>query len=121
MKKLMFLCIFILFGVFTIHSQNSNIRGNDNKISQKDWNDIGSSQYAIGLRTKNKKTISQIDFIQDYKDSILTETSKDQLSNSQLAKMPVYKPEGEYNMKIYEIDSTIQFYIKIHEPNQVEK
>ncbi|WP_339837939.1 hypothetical protein [uncultured Maribacter sp.] len=117
MRKLILLYIFTLFGIFTVHSQNSNISVNDYKISQKDWNDIGSSQYAIGFRTKKKKNIPQIDFIQDYKDSIIFENPKNQLSNSQLAKMPVYKPEGEYNMKIYKIDSTIQFYIKIHDPN----
>ncbi|SKB88082.1 hypothetical protein [Maribacter arcticus] len=117
MKKLVFLSIFTLFGIYTIHSQNSNILSNDYEISQKDWDDISYTQYAIGLRTKKKKTIPQIDFIQNYKDSILLETPKNQLSDTQLAKMPVYEPKGEYNMKIYEIDSTIQFYIKIHEPN----
>jgi hypothetical protein len=120
MKKLVFLSIFTLVGIFTIHSQdlqNSNNMGIDNQLSQKDWRDIGSSQYALGIRTQKKKTISQIDFIENYKDSILREIPSNELSNSQQAEMPVYKPEGEFNMKIYEIDSTIQFHIKINEPN----
>lgn len=119
MKKLVFLSIFTLLGIFTIHSQNSNSMDSDIKLSQKDWADISSSQYAIGLRTKKKKTIPQIDFIQGYKDSIFLETTKNQLSNSQLADMPVYKPEGEYQypMEIYEIENTTQFYIKVYGPH----
>jgi len=120
MEKLVFLSILTMAGIFTIHSQdykNPNKMGSANQISQKDWSNIGSSQYAIGIKAQKKKTIPQIDFIQDYKDSILLKAPKNPLSNSQLPKMPVYKPEGLYNMKIYEIDSTIQFYIKVHVPD----
>ncbi len=98
MKKIVFLCIFTVLGIFTIHSQNfqnSNKIGIDKQLSQKDWSDIGTSQYAIGLKTQ-KITIPHFDFIQDYKDSILLESRKDSLSNSQLAKMPVYEPDGVY-------------------------
>ena len=120
MKKLVLLSIFTVVGIFTIHSQdfqNSNNTGIDNQLSQKDWSDIGSTQFAIGIRSQKKKTIAPIDLIKDYRGLILPKTPVQKLSNSKLSKMPVHKPDGVHRMRIYEIDSTIQFYIKMHVPD----
>ncbi len=117
MQKLVCLVTLSMFGIITMHSQNSlnfDDKGRDNQSPQKDWSDIGSSPYVIG---KKNKIIPQMNLIQDIRDSIILGSPRNSLSNTSLAKMPVHKPDGIHNMRVYEIDSTSLFYLRIYKPD----
>ncbi len=120
MKKLVFFSIFTMFGIFTMHSQDSlnlDDKGRDNQLPQNDCSNIGSSPYVIGKKTNKNKIIPQMNLIKDMGDSIILGSPRNSLSNSSLAKMPVHKPDGIHNMRIYEIDSTSHFYLRIYKPD----
>ena len=120
MKKLVLFGILTMFGIFTMHSQDSlnlDYTGRDSQSPQNDWSDIGSSPYAIGKIIKKNKIIPQMNLIKDIGDSIILGSLRNSLSNSNLAKMPVHKPDGIHNMRVYEIDSTRHFYLRIYKPD----
>ena len=84
MKKLVLYSILTMFGIFTMHSQDSlslDYKGPDNQSPQNDWSDIGSSPYAIGKRIKKNKIIPQMNLIKDIGDFIILGSPKNSLSN----------------------------------------
>ena len=109
-----------MFGILTTHSQDSlnlDDTRRDNQLSQNDWSDIGASPYIIGKKTNNNKIIPQRNLIKDMGNSIIPGSPRNSSSNSSLANMPVHKPQGIHNMRVYEIDSTSHFYLRIYKPD----
>ncbi len=120
MKKLVFFSILAMFRILTAHSQDSlnlDDKSRDNQLSQNDWSDIGSSPFVIGKKIKKIKIIPQMNLIIAIGDSIIIGSPRNSSSNSNLAKMPVHKPDGIHNMRVYEIDSTSHFYLRIYKPD----
>ncbi len=120
MNNSVFFFVLLMVGTYTFYGQNSlnYIRNtHQSRWLQKDWSDIGSSPYGIGLRTYESETSQEFRVKKDFKDSFSIQISRDSVSNPDVVKMPIYEPKGIYYLKIFEIDTTQLYYLKIYSPD----
>ncbi len=120
MKKSFYLSIIALFGICMMHSQdstNTDDKDRDNPLLKYDWSDIGTTPYDIGKKTSKNNIDSYLNLAKTIDNSAAVGSLNYPISASSISKMPVYEPKGIHNMRIYEIDSTSHFYLRIYKPD----
>jgi len=120
MKKSFYLSIIALFGICMIHSQDStdtDDKDQDNPLLNYDWSDIGSMPYVIGKKTSKNNVDSYLNLAKTIENSAAVGSLNYPISASSISKMPVHVPKGIHKMRIFEIDSTKQFYLRIYKPD----
>mgnify|MGYP001554786310 CR=1 FL=1 len=117
MKKAFYLSIISLFGTYLMHSQDSTItddKDRDNPLLKYDWSDIGTTPYVIGKKTSKNNVDSYLNLSKTIENSAAVGSLNYPISASNNSKMPVYEPKGIHKMRMFEIDSTKQFYLRIY-------
>ena len=117
MKKSFYLSIIALFGTCMMHSQdstNTDAKDRDNPLLKYDWNDIGTTPYVIGKKTSKNNVDSYLNLAKTIDNSAAVGSLNNPISASSISKMPVYEPKGMHKMRVFEIDSTKQFYLRIY-------
>ncbi|MCP4976019.1 MAG: hypothetical protein GY931_07635 [Maribacter sp.] len=116
MKKSFYLSIITLFGICIMHSQdstNTDEKDRDNPSLKYDWSDIATRPYVIGKKTGKNNIDSYLNPAKTIDFSAVVGSLNYPISASNNSKMPVYEPKGIYKMRVFEIDSTKQFYLRI--------
>lgn len=104
MQKFFCLIALTCLGIYPLHTQDLQISEDpdrDSTLVENHWSDKSTEPYAL-LKRKSDNTIGQ------------GGQPTDQLSLSNLSEMTVYKPKGNYKMRVFEVDSTKQFHLKIY-------
>lgn len=117
MKKTFYLSIIALFGIYMMHSQdstNTDVKDRDNPLLKYNWSDIGTKPYAIGKKTSIYNVDSYLDLAKTIDNSAAVGSLNYPISASNNSKMPVYEPKGSHKMRVFEIDSTKHFYLRIY-------
>jgi len=117
MKKSFYLSIIALFGICMIHSQdstNSDDKDRDNPLLKYDWSDIGTTPYVIGKKTNKNYVDSYLNLAKTIDNSAAVGSLNYPRSASSISKMPVYEPKGIHKMRVFKIDSTKQFYLRVY-------
>ena len=117
MEKSFYLSIIALFGIYMMRSQdstNTDDKGRDNPLLKYDWNNIGTTPYVIGKKTSEHNVDSYWNLSKTIDNSAAVGSLNYPISASDIAKMPVYEPKGIYKMRVFEIDSTKQFHLRIY-------
>jgi len=120
MNKSFYLSIIALFGICMVYSQdasNTNEKDRDNPLLKYDWNDIGTMPYSIGEKTSMNNVDSYLNLAKTIDNSAAFGSLNYPISASSISKMPVHEPKGIHKMRVFEIDSTKQFYLRIYKPD----
>ncbi|WP_339626761.1 hypothetical protein [uncultured Maribacter sp.] len=115
MKKSFYLSIIALFGIYMMQSQDSTntVDKEDNRLLKYDWSTIATTPYIIGKRTRKNNFDSYSNLVKIVENSAAVGSINYPLPVSGNSKMPVYEPKGIHKMRIFEIDTTSQFYLQI--------
>lgn len=116
MKKSFYLSIIALFGIYMMHSQDSTnyeVKDRDNPLLKYNWRDIGTMPYVIGRKTSKNKADSYLNLTKTIDNSAAIGSLNYPISASSISKMPIYEPKGIHKMRVFEIDSAKQFYLRV--------
>jgi len=116
-EKIICLSIIALFGICMTYPQdstNTDDKDRDNPLLKYDWSDIGTTPYVIGKKTSMNNVDSYLNLAKAIDNSAAVGSLNYPISASSISKMPVHVPKGIHKMRIFEIDSTKQFYLRIH-------
>ncbi len=119
MKK-SFLSVIALFAFCMIHSQDSTNTydsDQDNPLLNYDWSAIGTTPYIIGKKTYKNTVDSYLNLDKTIDNFASVGSLNYPKAASSISEMPVYKPKGIHKIKVFEIDSTNQFYLRIYKVN----
>jgi len=117
MKKSFYVSIIALFGICMVHSQdptNSDDKDRDDPLLKYDWGDIGTTPYDIGKKPNTNTVDSFLNLAKTIDNSATVGSLNYPISASSISKMPVYEPKGIHKIRVFEIDSTKQFYLRIY-------
>ncbi len=116
MKKSFYLSIIALFGICMMHSQDSTStddKDRDAPLLKYDWSDIGTAPYIIGKKTIKNNVDSYLNPANTIDKYAAVGSLNYPKSASSISKMPIYEPKGIHNMRVFEIDSTKLFHLRI--------
>jgi len=117
MKKSFYASVIAFFGICMIHSQdstNTDDKDRDNPLLKYDWGQIGITPYITATKASKNNVDPYLSLARTIDTSASIVSLNYPLSDSSISKMPVYEPKGIHKMRIFEIDSTEQFYLKIY-------
>ena len=117
MKKSFYASIIALFGICMMHSQdptNTDDKDQDDPLLKYHWGDIGATPYDLGEKTSANTVDSYLNFTKTIANSAAVGSLNYPISASSISKMPVYEPIGIHKIRVFEVDSTKHFYLRIH-------
>ncbi|RKN80249.1 hypothetical protein [Ulvibacterium marinum] len=117
MQKFFYLTAMAWLGVYPMHAQDmqkSEDTNRDNTKVEKHRSDTSTEPSTL-LKRKSENTIGpQRHLSEAIGNSMGQYPHTDKLSTSNLPEMTVYEPKGNYKMRVFEVDSTKQFHLKIY-------
>lgn len=116
MQKFFYLTAMAL-GVYPMHAQDMQISEDTNRNSilvEKHWSDTSTEPSTL-LKRKSENTIGPQGHLSEaIGNSMGQYPNTDKLSSSGPSEMTVYEPKGDYKMRVFEVDSTEQFHLRIY-------
>ncbi len=117
MEKFFYLIAIAWLGTYPLHAQDlqkSVDTDRGSTLVKKHASDKSTEPYAL-LKREFAKTIGpQGQPTEAIGISMGQCPPTDQLSLSNLSEMTVYEPKGDYKMRLFKVDSTKQFHLKIY-------
>ena len=117
MKRLFYVIIVTWLGICTMHSQdatNTDVKDLNQPSLRYHWSDIGTMPNVIGKKTPKNDVDSYLNLAETIDNSAAVDSLNYPISASSSSKMPVYEPKGIHKMRVFKIDSTQQFYLRIY-------
>ncbi|WP_282161536.1 hypothetical protein [Ulvibacterium marinum] len=117
MEKFFYLTAMAWLGIYPTYAQDikkSEDTNRDNTMVEKHWNDKSTKPYALLKREAGRAIEPQRHLSEAIGNSMGQYPHTDKLSSSNLPEMTVYEPKGNYKMRVFEVDSTKQFHLKIY-------
>ncbi|WP_425236503.1 hypothetical protein [Ulvibacterium sp.] len=113
MEKFFYLIAMVWLGIYPLHAQDlqqSEDADRNNTLVRKHRSDTSTEPSTL-LKRQSENTIGPQG---QSTEAIGQYPHADQLSSSGLSEMTVYEPKDDYKMRVFEVDSTKQFHLKIY-------
>ncbi|MGB5437281.1 MAG: hypothetical protein WBM98_15395 [Maribacter sp.] len=117
MKRFFYAILLTWLGVCTMHSQEAtttNVKGRNQPSLRYNWSDIGTIPNVIGQKTAKNDVDSYLNLAETIDNSAAVGSLNYPKSASSSSKMPISEPKGIYKMRVFKIDSTQQFYLRMY-------